>query len=81
MGAPGPPDIVGPSEEIIGFQKRGGGPVGNPQGVQVKTLILNIKNASQKATMMVRNFVLPAAGGEKLAVQPDTLLRAQRIDT
>ncbi len=43
MGAPGPPDIVGLSWEIVGFRDRGGGPVGHPQGIQVKTLILNIK--------------------------------------
>ena len=35
MGAPGPPDIVGLSWEIIGFRNRGGGPAGHPQGVQV----------------------------------------------
>ncbi len=44
MGAPGPPDIVGLSKEIIGFPNRGGGPVGHPQGVQVDTLILNRKS-------------------------------------
>ena len=43
MGAPGPPDIVGLSLEIIGFRNWGGGPVGHPQGAQVKTLIFNIK--------------------------------------
>ncbi len=43
MGAPGPPDIGGLSEEIIGFRNRGGGPVGHPQGVQGKTQIYNIK--------------------------------------
>ncbi len=43
MGAPGPPDIVGLSQEIIGYRHRGGAPVGHPQGVQVKTLILNMK--------------------------------------
>ncbi len=43
MGAPGSPDIVGLSSEIIGFRNRDGGPVGHPQGVQVKTLILNLK--------------------------------------
>ena len=43
LGAPGPPDIFGLSSEIIGFRNRGWGPVGRPQGVQVKTLILNIK--------------------------------------
>ncbi len=43
MGAPGPPDILGLSSEIIGFRNRGGGPVGHPHGVQVKTLILNVK--------------------------------------
>jgi hypothetical protein len=43
MGAPGPPDIVGGSSEIIGFRNRGGGPVGHPQDVQVETLILNMK--------------------------------------
>ena len=43
MGAPGPPDILGLSWEIIGFRNRGGGQVGRPQGVQVKMLILNIK--------------------------------------
>jgi hypothetical protein len=43
MGAPGPPDIVGASSEIIGFRNRGAGPVGHPQGVQVKPRILNIK--------------------------------------
>ena len=36
MGAPGPPDIVGLSWEIIVFRNWGGGPVGHPQGVQVK---------------------------------------------
>ncbi len=30
MGAPGRPDIVGLSSEIIGFRNRGGGPVGHP---------------------------------------------------
>ena len=35
MWAPGPPDIVGLSWEIIGFRNRGGGPAGHPQGVQV----------------------------------------------
>ena len=43
MGAPGPPKIVGLSYEIIGFQNRGGGPVGRPEGVQFEALILNIK--------------------------------------
>ena len=43
MGAPGPPDILGRSSGIIGFRNLGGGPVGHPQGAQVKTLIFNIK--------------------------------------
>ncbi len=43
MGAPGPPDIVGLSQEIFGFRNPGGGPVGHPQSVRVKTLILTIK--------------------------------------
>jgi hypothetical protein len=43
VGAPGPPDILGLSKEIVGFRNRGGGPAGHPQGVQVKTLIPNIK--------------------------------------
>ncbi len=43
MGAPGRPDIVGLSSEIVGFRNLGGGPVGHPQGVQLKTLILIIK--------------------------------------
>ncbi len=42
-GALGPPDILGLSLEIIGFRNRGGGPVGNPQGAQVKTLTLTRK--------------------------------------
>jgi hypothetical protein len=37
------PDAVGLSWEIIGFRNRGGGRVGCPQGVQVNTLILNVK--------------------------------------
>jgi hypothetical protein len=41
--APDPPDIVEQSSEIFDFRSRGGGPVGHPQGVQSKTLILNIK--------------------------------------
>ena len=43
MEATGPLDIVGLSSEIIGFRNRGGGPVGHPQCVQIKTLTLNIK--------------------------------------
>ncbi len=43
MGAPGPPDILGLSSEIIGSRNLGGGPVGHPQGAQDKTLIFNIK--------------------------------------
>ncbi len=43
MGAPGPPDIVGLSSEIVGFRNRGGGPVGHPQGVQVKTIYSQYK--------------------------------------
>jgi hypothetical protein len=42
---PGTPKIGrrwGP-RAIIGFRNRGGGPVGHPQGVQVKTLIINIE--------------------------------------
>ncbi len=40
---PRTPNVVGQPSEIIGFRNRGGGPVGHPQGVQVKTLIINIK--------------------------------------
>ncbi len=42
-GPPGPPDIDGLPLEIIGFRERGGGPVGHPQGVQVRPLIRNQK--------------------------------------
>ncbi len=47
MKAPGPQDIVGVSEEVIGFRNRGGGPVGHPQGVQC---LFSIQNASQMTT-------------------------------
>ncbi len=43
MKVPGPPDIVGLSSESIGFRNRVGGPVGHPQGFQVKTFFLNMK--------------------------------------
>ncbi len=43
IGLPGQPDIVGMSSEIIGFRNRGGGPVGLPQDVQVRTFFFNIK--------------------------------------
>ncbi len=42
-GGPGPPDILGLSSEILVFEIGMGGSVGHPQGVQVKTLTLNIK--------------------------------------
>ena len=41
--APDPPNNVEPSQELVGFRSWGGGPVGNPQGVQVKTCIFNLK--------------------------------------
>jgi hypothetical protein len=43
MGAPGPPDMVERSSEITEFRNWGGGPVGHPQGAQVKTLTFNMK--------------------------------------
>ncbi len=50
-GSGGPTFIFGLSWEIIGFRNRGGGPVGHPQGVQVKTLILNIKCLQHHVTV------------------------------
>ncbi len=43
MAALRPPHMVERSSEISGIRNRGGGPAWHTQGVQVKTLILNIQ--------------------------------------
>ena len=51
--SPGSQDIVEKPLGIIDFQSRGGGLAGHPEGVQGKTLILNIEYHPKASHVMI----------------------------
>ena len=59
-GAPGSPNLVGISREIIGFRNQGGA-TGHPQGAQVRTFIHNtgIESASFMLLQKQSRRILP----------------------
>ncbi len=65
--APGPPDIVEWSSEIVGFQGRGMGPPGHPQGVRIEPLRSGLSEATKHIYIyiyiyiyFVFDFLIPA---------------------